>query len=507
MAFFCAFCAILLCLLSIASAAVSLCASAISVVFSSEVSWLCVPCAVDDFFLSGVSMLSLNEALRVRALFRSLGTLSAVARVTGHDIKTIRRVLNRDYSVPMRRRRSVSMDSRLADLIIANRSALNLNHKNRLTPARAHELLSSVGYSVSLRTVERRFKVVSERLGAAVERPASLLLSPPPGAFQVDFGLVDAILSGVSVSLSLLICSSAYSNGCAAVACRCQDSSNLFWGLDHCFIQLGGVPPFLRFDNLAPAISCFRKGKQKTDAFTRFECHHGFDSEFCNPASGWEKGNVENKVQYIRERFFVPVPVVSSLSDLNHALSVWCREDMRRNHYAKGRLISDLFVEDQASFLPFVSPFDYVEIIGARADSRGFVSYRSCHYFVDERSACRSVIIHGTVDNVEIYSQDGELLNCHARSYQSGVFIQSSDDLARQLSHKLNALGNIGRDRADGLRLRDALRALNASERMPFIRRFLDGERLSDILESIEAQRAPLFKYNALLQHTKDHGK
>lgn len=59
----------------------------------------------------------------------------------------------------------------------------------------------------------------------------------------------------------------------------------------------------------------------------------------------------------------------------------------------------------------------------------------------------------------------------------------------------------------EGLRLRDALRHLDETARVPFVRRFLDGDRLSDILDAIEAQRAPLFKYNALLQDDKQNGK
>lgn len=449
-------------------------------------------------------MLSLDDALRVRDLFRELGSLAAVARETGFDVKTIKRALCRDYSVPVRRSRSSSIDDRLADLIIANRSALNLSVKNRLTPARAHELLASVGVSVSLRTVERRFRVVSERLGSAVSRPAALFLTSPPGAFQVDFGLVNARLSDEDRALSLLICSSAYSNGCAAVVCRAQDAVNLFWGLDACFVQLGGVPPFLRFDNLAPAISSFRRGKVKTDAFSRFELHHGFDSEFCNPASGWEKGNVENKVQYIRERFFVPVPSVPSLDDLNRSLASWCVDDMKRDHYLKRRPIADLFLEDRAVLLPFRSPFDFWESFGARSDARGFISFRGNRYFADENSARRSVVVRASVDIVEIYSQDGELLSTNPRSYASGAFIQSASSLARQLASKINGLGYVGRSRDDGLALRDALRPLNTSERVPFIQRFLAGDRLSDILDAVEAQRAPLFKYNALLNGDDD---
>ena len=451
-------------------------------------------------------MLSLDDALRVRSLFRSLGSLAAVSRETGFDVATIKRALSRDYSAPLRRRRVVDVDARLAELITANHAHFNLNHKNRLTPARAFELLRAGGYSGSLRTVERRFKIVSDRLGDVVAQPVSLLLTPPPGAFQVDFGLMDFILSGDPVRFPALACSSAYSNGCAAVVCRAQDASNLFWGLDVCFGLLGGVPPFLRFDNLAPAVSCFWHGKRKTDAFTRFECFHGFDSEFCNACAGWEKGNVENKVDYLRERFFVPAVSVASLDDLNASLAAWCLDDMKREHYAKHRLISDLFIEDRAAFLPFRGRFDYWETVGARPDQRGFVTYRGNHYFAGDTSARRSVVVHASVDKVEIFSQSGEILSTNDRCYASGEFVQSSEAAARQLSRKLNALGYVGRDRAEGLALRDALRSLDEASRVPFIRRFLDGDRLSDILDAVEAQRAPLFNYNKLLGGSHDDG-
>ena len=451
-------------------------------------------------------MLSFDDALRVRSLYAELGSVSSVARVTGYDVKTVRRALSRDYAAPVRRGRIVALDAQLADLITANRSALNLNAKNRLTPARAHELLCSAGVSVSLRTVERRFRVVSDRLGDPVEHPVSLALVAPPGAFQVDFGLVNASLCGCPRSLSLLICSSAYSNGCAAVACQCQDSANLFNGLESCFVQLGGVPPLIRFDNLAPAVSCFRHKRQKTDAFSRFELHQGFVSEFCNPASGWEKGNVENKVEYIRERFFVPVPSAPSLGALNDDLALWCREDMRRPHYAKERLIADLFVDDRAVLLPLRPSFEYWETVPARTDKRGFVSFRNNKYFVDEMSALRSVMIRASVDAVEIYSDDGELLASHERCYLAGQWVQSAESQARLLVHKLNALGYVGRPRDEGVALRDALRRVAVDDRLKYIQRFLSGDALSDILSAIEAQRAPLFAYNALLQDTKDDG-
>jgi len=38
---------------------------------------------------------------------------------------------------------------------------------------------------------------------------------------------------------------------------------------------------------------------------------------FCNPEAGYEKGNVENKVGYVRRNMFVPVPTVVDVCVFN----------------------------------------------------------------------------------------------------------------------------------------------------------------------------------------------
>lgn len=47
-------------------------------------------------------------------------------------------------------------------------------------------------------------------------------------------------------------------------------------------------------------------------------------AEFCNPAAGNEKGNVENKVRYSRRNAFVLVPRVTSFESFNEWLWEWC---------------------------------------------------------------------------------------------------------------------------------------------------------------------------------------
>ena len=101
------------------------------------------------------------------------------------------------------------------------------------------------------------------------------------------------------------------------------------------FEYIGGIPIRLRFDNMTTAVAQVLKDGERvlTDGFTRFMLHYRFQADFCNPASGNEKGNVENKVGYNRRNAFVPVPVIASFDEFNERLWEWCEKDADRLHY------------------------------------------------------------------------------------------------------------------------------------------------------------------------------
>jgi hypothetical protein len=52
--------------------------------------------------------------------------------------------------------------------------------------------------------------------------------------------------------------------------------------------------------------------------------HYLFEPEFCNPASGWEKGQVEKNVQDARHRLWQPMPHAANLEALNAWLGQRC---------------------------------------------------------------------------------------------------------------------------------------------------------------------------------------
>src|SRR5580700_10341687 len=62
------------------------------------------------------------------------------------------------------------------------------------------------------------------------------------------------------------------------------------------------------YDNMKTAVDSVFVGKdrQYNRRFLRMCGHYLVEPVACTPASGWEKGQVENQVGVVRERFFTP---------------------------------------------------------------------------------------------------------------------------------------------------------------------------------------------------------
>lgn len=97
--------------------------------------------------------------------------------------------------------------------------------------------------------------------------------------------------------------------------CLCEALRRIFEFID-------GVPLRILFDNISSAVVHIEEhGKRKlTDIFMRFTMHNRFKAEFCNPDSPNEKGNVENRVGYIRRNYLLPPPKIKDLDKFNDSI-------------------------------------------------------------------------------------------------------------------------------------------------------------------------------------------
>ena len=98
---------------------------------------------------------------------------------------------------------------------------------------------------------------------------------------------------------------------------------------ERAFAYFGGVFETLRYDNLTLAVKKILRGHQReeTTRFMAFRSHWGFESEFCTPGEGHEKGGVEGEGGYFRRNHLVPVPQLGSWEELD----AWLRECSRKD--------------------------------------------------------------------------------------------------------------------------------------------------------------------------------
>ena len=80
----------------------------------------------------------------------------------------------------------------------------------------------------------------------------------------------------------------------------------------------------------------------------------------CTPASGWEKGQVENQVGLVRERFFTPRLRVKSLDELNVWLLDKCIAYAKAHKHPEqtDQTIWQMFEAERPHLVRYAGPFD-----------------------------------------------------------------------------------------------------------------------------------------------------
>jgi transposase len=124
---------------------------------------------------------------------------------------------------------------------------------------------------------------------------------------------------------------------------------------------LGGVPERGIYDNMKTAVDKVGKGNDRTinKRFLAMASHYLFEPEFCNPAAGWEKGQVEKSVRDARQRLFHNAPNFDSLAELNRWLEHRCKalwSDIPHPEF-KQQTIQDVWQEEKPLLMPMSQAF------------------------------------------------------------------------------------------------------------------------------------------------------
>jgi transposase len=207
------------------------------------------------------------------------------------------------------------------------------------------------------------------------------------------------------------------------------------------FHYFGGVFRRLRYDNLKSAVKKVLRGYQReeTERLIAFRSHWGFQSEFCNPARGNEKGGVEGEVGYFRRNHLVPVPRVESLDELNQLLLDACRADEQRRIVGKLHTVGEAMRIEREYLLPLPGEgFELAEINFPVVDGKGCVRVRTNWYSTPLKPGTRTQV-RVLPAYVEVW-QERECVARHERSYSRRQQVLDLEHYLDVLERKPGAL-------------------------------------------------------------------
>ena len=355
--------------------------------------------------------------------FREHLSIREICRRTGLSRNTIRKYLRSDavepaFKVPDR----PSKLDRFADRLSAwLKTEANKPRKQKRTVLQLHADLVSLGYGGSYNRVAafaRGWKADRQREMNTTGRGTFVPLTFEPGeAFQFDWSEDWAIIGNERTKLQVAHTKLSYSRAFIVRAYLMQTHEMLFDAHNHAFRVLGGVPQRGIYDNMKTAIDKVGRGKERdiNARFLAMASHYLFELEFCNPASGWEKGQVEKNVQDARHRLWQPTPRFPSLAALNDWLESRCKEFWAQTPHGKMQgTIADLWAEEVRALMPASRPFDGFIEYTKRVTPTCLVHLERNRYSVPASFANRPVSLRVYPDRV-VVAAEGMVICEHRR--------------------------------------------------------------------------------------------
>ncbi len=191
--------------------------------------------------------------------------------------------------------------------------------RERLTLIRIFEELRGLGYEGSYDAVRRYAKTWRVERGAATAEAYVPLSFAPGEAYQFDWSHEVVLINGTTVTVKVAHVRLCHSRMLFVRAYPRETQEMVFDAHNRAFAFFKGTCTRGIYDNMKTAVETVFIGKdrQYNRRFLRMCGHYLVEPIACTPASGWEKGQVENQVGLVRERFFTPRLRVASYDELN----------------------------------------------------------------------------------------------------------------------------------------------------------------------------------------------
>lgn len=322
----------------------------------------------------------------------------------------------------------------------------HLPKSQRRTARRLFEGLQAEGYGGAYDSVQRfvkRWKSLNQNGPSKIQAFVPLMFAPGE-VCQFDWSHEQVELGGVVQTIKVAHFRLCHSRQMFVAAFPRETQEMVFEAHNRAFAFFGGVPQRLVYDNLKAVVETIFAGKERqfNRRFMALASHYLFEPVACTPASGWEKGQVENQVGNVREWLFTPMARFADFAALNDWLATRCRELAQRKHPAQPQLsIADCFAAEQPTLRPITAVFDgYVEQM-LRVSSTCLVSLDRNRYSVPALYAGKVVSVRSSAGHVRVVAE-GKEIAAHARRFGRDQLVCDPWHYLSVLEKKPGALRN-----------------------------------------------------------------
>ena len=362
-------------------------------------------------------MVRLGELVVILDLHRQGLSLSAIARQTGLDRKTVRRYVERGLEPPAYQPRptQASKVTPFGTYLRARVAAYP-----ELTASRLHRELRDLGFGGGYTAVKVFVRGIRPGATAGFE----VRFETPPGRqAQVDFAHFRTVFTdepGVERVVWLFSLVLGHSRMLWGRFVAQQDMQTVLRCHAAAFEALGGAPAEILYDRMKTVVD--REAPQDgpeaghivyNRTLVEFARHHGYLPKACKAYRAKTKGKVERPFRYIREDFFLGRSF-RNRDDLNGQFRQWLDEVANaRVHATTHRVVSEHFAEERPSLQPLpAGPFQAVLRLERRITKDGMVSVDGNLYSVPDTTRRRPVEVHSTADEVRIL-EEGKVVAVH----------------------------------------------------------------------------------------------
>jgi len=361
-------------------------------------------------------MLTWEDDVEVHALRKRGWSISAIARHTGRDRKTVRAYLNGERA-PGVRVRTVDPFAPFLDYVTAR-----LVEDPHLWAVTLFDELLALGFEASYPTLTRQIRARGLRPACAAcvgaTGRANAVIEHPPGAeTQWDWlDLPDPPAAwGWGKTAHLLVGSLAHSGRWRAVLSPSMDQPHLIDALDRVTRGLGGLTAGWRFDRMATV--CHPDSGRVTASFAGVAKHYGVSVSICPARSGHRKGVVEKVNHTAAQRWWRTLADDVSVEEAQVSLDAFAatRGDTRLRPGPGGKsTIAALAAAEPLRPAPH-APYPVIMTEPRVVSRQALVSYRGNQYSVPPELVGASVTVNRALgaDVIDIATGSGIVVARH----------------------------------------------------------------------------------------------